>query len=179
MFFVVLFLPSRRAIVLLFTTFDLIANSIVIGAPVWIFFFQGPLLFSVMGRDKFIHPMMKLTRLLFRWTLPTFSTISLLCCIVSESYKEYEIPLYSSKSVVFGGLSLGMILLNSVLVVPKALQAGLRSIKSADKSTNVKDFAIDGASTSQTKTLHQTVTILVLFTEVFAMLHVYYVVSSS
>ena len=172
--------PSSSSTTLL-TTLDLITNSVVIGAPVWIFFFQGPLLFTYMGRDKFIHPMMKLTSLLFRWTLPTFSTISLLCCILSAEkiYDNNNEGMLSSKSIIFGGLSLCMILLNSIIVVPKALKAGLRSVKSADKSTNVKDFAIDGASTSNTKTSHQTVTILVLLAETFAMLHVYYVVGSS
>lgn len=174
---------------LLLSTLDLIANSVVAGAPIWIFFFQGPLLFSFMGRDKFIHPMMKLTSLLFRWTLPTFALVSFLCSLLASfvngngSDNDLLSSLLSllsapSAPIISSGLSLLMILINSVYVVPIALKAGLRGMKTANQSKDVRDFVVDGGSqTTHTKTLHQRVILVVLLSELFSILHIYHVIT--
>jgi hypothetical protein len=60
----------------LLVTVGLLADCLVIGAPVWVFFLQSPALFAFMGRSKFIPPMMRLTKVLFHWTLPVWEFTS-------------------------------------------------------------------------------------------------------
>lgn len=160
-------------------TVGLVANSVAIGAPIWIFFLQGPLLFSYMGREKFLHPMMKLTELLFRWTLPSCSAVALLASLIRSTLDDSKLLSLTSSTNIWAGLALASTLVNSILVVPKALKAGLRATqaKEDEASNTVKGFAVNGGSRSQTKTLHQTVVLFVLLAEICAVMHVYHVVS--
>ena len=143
-------------------TVGLVANSVVIGAPVWVFFVQSPALFAFMGREKFLPPMMRLTKVLFRWTLPVASGV----VVLSEMLRQ-DGTILEKNSTKFACLSLLAVLVNSLLIVPKALAAGAKAtMKKNDdnKSTGAVDIAISGgdaAKKSGTKILHQTVVVFV------------------
>lgn len=145
-------------------TTGLLANSVVIGASIWVFFVQSPALFSFMGRSKFIPPMMKLTKVLFRWTLPVAASLALGTNLLLSSTKEV------SASTTCAAVSLAAILINSLVIVPKALAAGAKATTKKDENaaaaaaSTKTDFAIsggDGSEKSVTKTLHQTVVVFV------------------
>ena len=144
-------------------TTGLVANSIVIGAPTWVFFVQSPALFSFMGRDKFLPPMMRLTKVLFRWTLPLAAgTVLLSEALMAVSSGKGIMERASTKCA---GVSLAAVLINSLWIVPKALAAGSKATlkKNDDKSSKV-NMAVSGGDPSEksvTKMLHQTVVVFV------------------
>ncbi|CAB9502834.1 expressed unknown protein [Seminavis robusta] len=161
---------SSAAASSLMRTTGLFANSALIGIPIWVFFLQAPLLFKMMGRDKFLFPMMSLTRLLFRWTLPVFSALSVACSVLLDCAESSCQVSSATKAAL---LTLAAILINSIVIVPKALQAGKMNTKKEDKSETVTDFAVSGGSKTNTKTLHQTVVVFVLIHVVGAVLHLH------
>jgi hypothetical protein len=155
-------------------TVGLIANSVVIGSPVWVFFIQSPVLFTFMGRSKFIPPMMKLTKVLFRWTLPIAGGITLSASLL----RGCGMP--SSWSTPLAALSLAATLINSLLIVPRALAAGAKATsKKTDTSSSKSktDFAVSGGDGSTegsvTKTLHQTVVLFVAIMLIGAVGHLH------
>jgi hypothetical protein len=152
-------------------TLDVLASSVVIGVPVWVFFLQGPLLFSFMGRDKFLSPMMRLTSLLFRWTLPTAALI-VCTCTVALAYDLDSLQMLSA------GFSLVAVTINATVVVPKALLAGKKATKTADKTQSPAAFAVDGGHETDTKTLHQRVVIFVVLMMGGAVTHVHALINS-
>jgi len=144
-------------------TAGLVAISVVIGAPVWFFFVQTPALFPFMGREKFLPPMMRLTKVLFRWTLPLAAGTVLLSEILLSL--SGDIAFTERTSTKWAGASLAAVLVNSLLIVPKALAAGSKATlkKTGGKSSKV-DMAVSGGDPSEksvTKTLHQTVVVFV------------------
>ena len=106
-------------------TAGLVANSVVIGAPIWVFFVQSPALLPFMGREKFLPPMMRLTKVLFRWTLPLASGLVLLSEILIAMTEDGA--LLSKNSTKFASLSLAAVLINSLVIVPRALAAGSKA----------------------------------------------------
>mmetsp|Transcript_17741 Transcript_17741/g.45061 ORF Transcript_17741/g.45061 Transcript_17741/m.45061 type:complete len:142 (-) Transcript_17741:201-626(-) len=106
----------------LLLTLDLLANSLIIGAPLWVFFLPSPLLFSLMGRDNFLYPMMAITRRHFRWTLPC-TALSLLLTLGTSAAKSS-----SPAATVAAAAALAAALSNAMVVVPRALQAGKPAI---------------------------------------------------
>ena len=150
-------------------TTSLVANSIVIGATIWVFFVQAPALFSFMGRDKFIPPMMRLTKVLFRWTLPK-AAVLVLASHLLVALAEGDGGLLDKNSTKFAILSLLAVLINSLIIVPKALAAGAKATMKKDddhpKSSSTADMAISGGDASEssvTKVLHQSVVVFVTF----------------
>lgn len=144
-------------------TIALTANSIVIGAPIWVFFVQAPSLLSFMGRDKFLPPMMRLTKVLFRWTLPLAAGVVCLCDILMAATDSH---VWQKSSTKFAGLALIAVLINSLVIVPKALAAGAQaSLKKTNaKPATTANFAVSGGDVekkSVTKTLHQSVVVFV------------------
>uniref|UniRef100_A0A7S2A123 TMEM205-like domain-containing protein n=2 Tax=Ditylum brightwellii TaxID=49249 RepID=A0A7S2A123_9STRA len=154
-------------------TVDILANCMIVGVPVWVFFLQSPLLFQFMGRDKFLSPMMRLTNLMFRWTLPICAAVSVLCSLIlrDTATTSGDIELYSSL------VSFVSVVINAVVVVPKALQAGKRATRTANNSQSATDFAVDGGHQTDTRTLHQTVVVFVVFMLGGAVTHVHFVVN--
>lgn len=153
-------------------TLDGLASAIVIGVPVWVFFLQGPLLFSFMGRDKFLSPMMRLTRLLFRWTLPTAAFMVCICTFALG----YTIDSLEMKSAL---VSLISVMINATVVVPKALFAGKKATQTADNTQSTTAFAVDGGHRTDTKTLHQRVVMFVILMMVGAIAHVHALVNNT
>ena len=169
-------------------TVGLVANSIVIGAPIWVFFVQAPALLSFMGRDKFLPPMMRLTKVLFRWTLPVASGVVLLVDVLEGlATNDGGGLLLDRASTKFAGLSLLSVLINSLIIIPRALAAGAKATTKKDDNDNNKSsssttvkMAISGGDASEksvTKTLHQTVVVFVTVMLVGAIGYVYCVVN--
>ncbi len=133
----------------------LLSNGFVCGVPVWFFFIQSPLLFTELGREKFVPPMMKMTRALFRWTLPIAAGVAF---ATSTFVFGLQLP------TVLAGVSLSGAAINSVFVVPAALKAGAAThdVRRNDATKTVQAFAIDGAASNGTRVLHQTVVAFVV-----------------
>ena len=139
--------------ILLFTLVDLLLSSFVIGATLWLFFFQSPHLFHVMGREKFVPIMMQMTKL---WVGTMFlaTTALLMVCvgeiILGDIERTSQISLYPV-AIAWVGITT-----NRWIVVPRALQAGARSHaeRIGDNSKDYKSFAIEGGSKTETKKLH-------------------------
>jgi hypothetical protein len=157
----------------LLRTINILSNSLVIAIPVWVFFLQSPLLVQFMGRDRFIPPMMRITKLMFHWTLPIAATVAAI-----SSYLLGNTDIINSIEFISSAISLLSVLINSIIVVPHALDAGKRSTRTADKSKSVTKFAVDGASKSDTKTLHQTVVLFVVIMLAASITHVHVMVNN-
>mmetsp|Transcript_18073 Transcript_18073/g.23327 ORF Transcript_18073/g.23327 Transcript_18073/m.23327 type:complete len:163 (-) Transcript_18073:315-803(-) len=153
-------------------TVTILADGMLIGVPVWVFFIQSPLLFKFMGRDRFISPMMRLTSTMFRWTLPVCASVSLGLSF-TLSFSKSTTPIIGSSVVCFSAL-----LINSIIIVPRALAAGKQATRTVDRTQKVTDFAVDGGHKSDTRTLHQTVVLFVTIHLVAAICHVHFVVNS-
>jgi len=175
----------------LLRTSDVLAVSLTIGAPVWVFFIQGPALFQHLGRQQFLSPMMRLTSVLFQWTLPLTAAFSLLFTLARQMLANeghYCKRLLTTRTTLSALLALIFILINSVLIVPRALQAGKRALaKNYKKKTDdaaskdVADFAVsggEGGAKSGTKALHQTVVVFVALHLVASVFHAHTVITN-
>jgi hypothetical protein len=177
----------------LLVTVGLLADSLVIGATIWIFFLQSPALFAFMGRSKFIPPMMRLTKVLFRWTLPVASAVALSTSLMLTATDACTTATYATSSTSWAILSAIAVALNSLVVVPRALAAGAKAItgqggqststSTANSSTWSKTTKIavsggDGNTKSVTRMLHQTVVVLVVLMLVGAVGHLHFSVHS-
>jgi hypothetical protein len=168
----------------LLVTVGLLADCLVIGAPVWVFFLQSPALFAFMGRSKFIPPMMRLTKVLFHWTLPVATAVALGTSLLTDcTPTKYATP--------WALLSAAAVAVNSLVVVPRALAAGAKATTTTANSSSTSkttkmgsktaDFAVsggDGNNKSVTRTLHQTVVVLVVVMLVCAVGHLHFSVHS-
>lgn len=132
---------------------DLAISSGIVFVTIWFFFVQSPFLFSRMGRQKFVPIMMQITQLYFKFVL----ALNVLVFLVS---------LYVHGTIVITSLvALVATLINFFVIVPKALQKGRQSMRErvgTDDTSDVKDFAIEGGSKTETKTMHQLVVLFVL-----------------
>ena len=104
--------------------------------------------------------MMRITKVLFRWTLPIAASITFLASLLNGC------DIQRSQSSQFAALSLAATLANSlVILVPRALKAGAKATtKTSDSSKAATDFSVsggDGSGKSVTRTLHQTVVVFV------------------
>ncbi len=145
---------------------DIVLAGSAIGATVWFFFIQSPVLINFMGRDRFVPVQMRLTKVLF-------ATLSVVTLIIV------------GLSVLLVGLRFGAVLGGAVLaavaalashfyVVPRALRAGgkgrLEAKKAGDEGS-VADFAVEGSGPSA-KFWHQTVVAMVVVILVGLLVHV-------
>jgi hypothetical protein len=76
------------------------------------------------------------------------------------------------------GFSLVAVTINATVVVPKALLAGKKATKTADKTQSAAAFAVDGGHQTDTKTLHQRVVIFVVLMMGGAVTHVHALINS-
>lgn len=185
----------------LLVTVGLLADCLVIGAPIWVFFLQNPTLFAFMGRSKFIPPMMRLTKILFRWTqtLPVASAVALSTSLLTDIQVDCTHTKYKyAYTTPWAILPAAAVAVNSLVVVPRALAAGAKATTVQGQSTatstanstwskttkigsKTADFAVsggDGNKKSVTRTLHQTVVILVVVMLVGAVGHLHFSVHS-
>ncbi len=133
---------------------DLFASATVLGATVWFFFVQSPVMLKRSGRESFVPMQMKLTVVLFK-TLQTL-------LLVAAAAAAIHSPLRSSV-VITAGVGLLSGLFNRHVIVPRALKAGGRArkdIKGRDDEGSTANFASQGAG-AKTKTLHRLVVLFV------------------
>jgi len=138
---------------------DTCVSAGIIFVTVWFFFVQSPFLFNRLGREKFVPIMMQIMQLYFKFTVVLNGAVAAISTLRSEGG-----PLKESQNVA-ACAALAAVLINLLVVVPRALAAGRRSMrerKGTDNSSSVKDFAIEGGSKTETKTMHQTVVVFVL-----------------
>jgi hypothetical protein len=141
----------------LLITADLFLTGFTVGTTVWFFFIQSPMLFNLMGREKFVPIMMQMTRLWVQTMFLSTSALLVVSFVLKQNFRE-SLQFYF---VLAGWVA---ILINRYVVVPKALKAGASSHqeRKGDSSKDVKSFVVEGGSKTETKTLHQTVVVFVL-----------------
>ena len=135
---------------------DLLLSASAVGATLWFFFVQSPVLIRWMGRDRFVPIQMKLTRVLFR------VLTALLALLVALALVQRQGPL--------GPLQWGAIValigasVNSFFVVPRALRAGAQGRKETrarGDDGSVGAFVSEGTGPSA-KIWHRTVVAFVI-----------------
>ena len=134
---------------------DLFASATVIGATVWFFFVQSPVLLRRTGRESFVPLQMRLTVVLFK----TLQALLLAAAVAAAVHS----PL-GSWVVVTAGIGLLGGLINQHFIVPRALKAGGRSrkdIKGKDHEGSTAGFASRGAG-ERTKLFHRLVVVFVV-----------------
>jgi hypothetical protein len=130
---------------------DLLLSSFALGATVWFFFVQTPVLIRTMGRDKFVPIMMRLTRVHFK-VLSLVLFIVLLLAILHGGLTN-NFSLIGAVVALIGAAT------NHFFVVPRALRAGGRGRMDAKDPADDKSigtFAAEGSGPSA-KFWHRTV----------------------
>eukprot|EP01062_Namystynia_karyoxenos_P017615 TRINITY_DN16503_c0_g1_i1.p2 TRINITY_DN16503_c0_g1~~TRINITY_DN16503_c0_g1_i1.p2 ORF type:complete len:161 (+),score=63.24 TRINITY_DN16503_c0_g1_i1:84-566(+) len=133
-----------------------LSSSFIIGSTAWFFFLQSPVLLSVLGREKFVPVQMRLTRTLFRSL--TVAASAALAATVGAEWGDL------GKAQLAAAVALTATLINTLAVVPRALQAGKASMgerKGKDSEGSTAKFASEGGSRS-TAALHRTVVVFVV-----------------
>lgn len=92
---------------------DLAVAGFLVGANVWFFFLQSPLLISIMGREKFVPIQMKLTKLLFK-SLTVAAVLLVLLAWFSGGTQTIFGAVFAAASA----------LLAHFVIIPRALKAG-------------------------------------------------------
>jgi len=110
---------------------------------------------------------------MFHWTLPIAATVT-----ATSSYLLGNTNILNSIEFISSAVSLLSVLINSIIVVPRALEAGKRAVRTTDRSKSVTKFAVDGGSKSDTKTLHQTVVLFVVIMLAASITHLHVMVNN-
>jgi len=143
---------------------DLLSTSFVLGATIWFFFVQSPLLLRRMGRESFVPLQMQLTFVLFQ----SLTLALALAAVAAVAHRRVADAVTIAAGVaLLGGLT------NRFVIVPRALRAGGQSRKAIagkDDQSSTADFASVGAG-SKTKTLHRAVVLLVVVMLAGAVVH--------
>ncbi|MCB9893408.1 MAG: DUF4149 domain-containing protein [Planctomycetes bacterium] len=137
-------------------TVDLLALAFALGATLWFFFVQSPLLFKQMGRAKFVPLQMRLTKVLFR-------SLSVAVALMSAAtvFHHAAVPSMPVCSAVAGLVG---VLVNSFVVIPRALKAGAASMQdghSCGGECAMTAFASEGGGNT-TRFWHRMVVALVV-----------------
>ncbi len=132
---------------------DLAIAGFLVGANVWFFFIQSPLLITIMGREKFVPIQMKLTKLLFK-------SLSI-AAVLLVSLAWFSGGAVAILGAVFSAVSA---LIAHFYVIPQALKAGGKGraetvAKGGDHS--VAKFASEGSGPSASF-WHRTVVVFVV-----------------
>jgi len=132
---------------------DFAVAGFLVGANVWFFFIQSPLLITIMGREKFVPIQMKLTKLLFRSLSIAAVALVFLAWISSGSVALF--------GAIFAAVSA---LIAHFYIIPRALKAGGKGrvetiAKGGDHS--VAKFASEGSGPSSSF-WHRTVVVFVI-----------------
>ena len=122
---------------------DLLISAFVLGATVWLFFVQTPSLITMMGRDRFVPIMMRLTKLHFKSLSLALLAVVILALLHSG--------LTTGLAVIGAAIALVGAASNHFFVVPRALKAGgqgRRDTKDPADDKSVGAFASEGAGPS-------------------------------
>jgi hypothetical protein len=135
---------------------DLLATATLIGATVWFFFVQSPVMLARAGRERFVPMQMKLTRVLFR-VLEGLA-------IVAVAGAAFHSGLDSASVTLPAIVGLVAVVINNRLVIPRALRAGgaaMKDIRGRDEEGSVGGFASEGAGEATTW-MHRLVVVFVV-----------------
>ena len=97
----------------LIVVIDLAVACFLVGANVWFFFLQSPLLISIMGREKFVPIQMKLTKLLFK-SLTVAAVLLVLLAWFSGGTQTIFGAVFAAASALAAHF----------VIIPRALKAG-------------------------------------------------------
>ena len=142
---------------------DLAVAGFLVGANVWFFFIQSPLLISIMGREKFVPIQMKLTKLLFQSLGVAGVALVFLAWFIGGSQTLFG-ALFAAVSAVTA----------HYYVIPKALKAGGkgRVETMADGGDHsVAKFASEGSGPSAAF-WHRTVVVFVVLILIGALVNI-------
>lgn len=133
---------------------DLLALSFALGATLWFFFVQSPVLFKRMGRARFVPLQMSLVKVLFRTM-----TVAIAIMLGASVLHHGEVP---SLAVCSAVAALGGVAMNSFIVVPRALKAGAVSMREGEgDESGVAAFASYGGGKA-TQFWHRMIVLFVL-----------------
>jgi hypothetical protein len=119
---------------------DLLALAFAFGSTVWFFFIQSPVMVKRMGRDRFVPLQMSMALVLFR--SPSVAAV----VMAGASFAVTHSP--SSTLVLTALLALAGAVINSVLVLPRALKtagASLAEVQSVEAQSSIGNFVSQGA----------------------------------
>jgi len=121
-------------------TIDLLALAFAFGSTVWFFFIQSPVMVKRMGRDRFVPLQMGMALVLFR-------SLSVAAVVMAgASLALTHSP--TSTLVVTALIALAGAVINSALVLPRALKTGgasLAEVQSVDAQKSIGNFVSQGA----------------------------------
>lgn len=133
----------------------LLSAALVVGATVWFFFIQAPVLLRRLGRERFVPVQMLATRALGKTLL--VATGVMLAAALGGSFGPTPRVL-SAAVALFGAL------VNERVLIPRALKAGGRGrkeVQGRDAEASTAGFAADGVG-SATAALHRLVVLFVV-----------------
>lgn len=144
-----------RSIIFAALIVDMLAVSFVLGATIWFFFIQAPVLLKRMGRERFVPLQMRLAVVYFNVVAVAVTAVTAGAAVRARTPWDW--------SLLAAAFALLAVCINKFIVLPRALRAGGQSLKQhqgSDKST-VADFASEGAGPS-TALLHRLVVLFVV-----------------
>jgi hypothetical protein len=150
---------------------DGLTLAFAVGSTAWFFFIQSPVLIKKLGRDRFVPIQMRLTKVLFKSL-----SISLAIMVVASVYAGWVLGSKLILTAIVGCLAA---LINTYIVVPKALQAGgqgLRESQPESEQTSVTNFASLGAGQAS-RFWHRTVVLFVVMMLMGLLPHAYFLVN--
>lgn len=128
---------------MIFVAADLLATSLIVGATIWFFFVQSPVLYRAMKREQFVPIQMRLAKLLFSTVLVAQAIVVVLSLAASRPTISLSTGT-AMTALVLGGL-------NRLLIFPKALRAGAASHQSQEakgETGTIVKFVTAGAGRS-------------------------------
>ena len=147
---------------------DLLAIALSLGAIVWFFFVQSPVLIKRMGSQDFVPLQMRLTWLLFRYLVVV--ALVLVAAAVAPLATGSE-P--TTTGMVSAAAAAVAIIVNSLLVVPRALRAGGHTRgeeRSDEEDRSVARFASEGGGEAS-RVWHRLVVLFVLIAAAGLVVH--------
>ena len=135
---------------------DYLAVALSLGAIVWFFFVQSPLLIRRIGSYDFVPLQMRMTRVLFRYL--SVLSIIVVVAVVAAGNELTGVPMVSSVVAAIATLT------NALFVVPRALRAGghTRSEeRTEEENRSVARFASEGGGEAS-RLGHRLVVVFVL-----------------
>lgn len=135
---------------------DALLLAFALGATIWFFFVQSPVLLKWMGKERFIPIQMRLTKVLFA-SLSVAIPLMLGAAFV-HGYDQFWLHVATAGVALFGALA------NTFVVVPRALRAGGKALKEGrgqEEDNSVAGFASTGAGDAS-KLWHRLVVVFVV-----------------
>jgi len=155
------------------SSIDMFAMSFVLGATAWFFLVQSPVLFKVMGRERFLPLQMRLAVLFFNTM-----TVGLAVMLVATIAHTRSLLAWPTVTAAW---AFAAVCIDKVIVLPRALKAGASSRSKGEghgEASALADFASEGGGSS-TKVLHRLVVLFAVLMMVGLVAHALTLVAAS